>query len=153
MLDFTLSEEQLAMQRLAREFAEKEIRPVVGEFEKDEEGKLAKQIVKKAAEIGILGLPVPEQYGGSGAKNLDCAIVMDEIAAGCGGIATVIGSSWFGQTPIMLAANSEQRQRWLPPLASSEGNLCCMTMTEPAGGSDIENPKNRLGVVIRHAYQ
>ncbi len=140
MLDFTLSEEQLAMQRLAREFAEKEIRPVVGEFEKDEEGKLAKQIVKKAAEIGILGLPIPEQYGGSGAKNLDCAIVMEEIAAGCGGIATVIGSSWFGQTPIMLAANSEQRQRWLPPLASNEGNLCCMAMTEPAGGSDIENP-------------
>lgn len=139
MLGFALSEEQLAIQKLAREFAEKEIKPVAPEFEKDEEGKLAEDIFKKAAEVGILGLPVPVEYGGSEASNVECCLVLEELAVGCGGIATAIGASWFGQTPIMMAATKEQRQRWFPPL-TRDGNLCCMAMTEPAGGSDIENP-------------
>jgi len=139
MLGFTLSEEQLAIQKLAREFTEKEIKPVATKFEKDEDGKLAEAIFKKAAEIGILGLPIPNEYGGSDASNVECSIVLEELAAGCGGISTAIGASWFGQTPIMMAATTEQRQRWLPPL-TRDGNLCCMAMTEPAGGSDIENP-------------
>jgi alkylation response protein AidB-like acyl-CoA dehydrogenase len=139
MLGFTLSEEQLAIQKLAREFAEKEIRPVAIKFEKDDEGKLAEGIFKKSAEVGILGLPIPNEYGGSDASNVECSIVLEELAAGCGGISTAIGASWFGQTPIMMAATTEQRQRWLPPL-TRDGNLCCMAMTEPAGGSDIENP-------------
>lgn len=139
MLGFTLSEEQLAIQKLAREFTEKEIKPVATKFEKDEDGKLAEAIFKKAAEVGILGLPIPNEYGGSDASNVECSIVLEELAAGCGGISTAIGASWFGQTPIMMAATTEQRQRWLPPL-TRDGNLCCMAMTEPAGGSDIENP-------------
>lgn len=139
MLGFTLSEEQSAIQKLAREFTEKEIKPVATQFEKDEEGRLAEDIFKKAAEVGILGLPIPKEYGGSEASNVECSIVLEEIAVGCGGIATAIGASWFGQTPIMMAATTEQRQRWFPPL-TRDGNLCCMAMTEPAGGSDIENP-------------
>ncbi len=139
MLGFTLSEEQLAIQKLAREFTEKEIKPVATKFEKDEDGKLAEAIFKKAAEVGILGLPIPNEYGGSDASNVECSIVLEELAAGCGGISTALGASWFGQTPIMMAATTEQRQRWLPPL-TRDGNLCCMAMTEPAGGSDIENP-------------
>ncbi|HIE17428.1 MAG TPA: acyl-CoA dehydrogenase [Dehalococcoidia bacterium] len=139
MLGFTLSEEQLAIQKLAREFAEKEIKPVATQFEEDEEGRLAEDIFKKAAEVGILGLPIPKEYGGSEASNVECSIVLEELAVGCGGIATAIGASWFGQTPIMMAAATEQRQRWFPPL-TRDGNLCCMAMTEPAGGSDIENP-------------
>jgi len=139
MLGFTLSEEQLAIQKLAKEFTEKEIKPVATKFEKDEDGKLAEAIFKKAAEVGILGLPIPNEYGGSDASNVECSIVLEELAAGCGGISTAIGASWFGQTPIMMAATTEQRQRWLPPL-TRDGNLCCMAMTEPAGGSDIENP-------------
>jgi len=139
MLGFTLSEEQLAIQKLAREFTEKEIKPVATKFEKDEDGKLAEAIFKKAAEVGILGLPIPNEYGGSDASNVECSIVLEELAVGCGAISTSIGASWFGQTPIMMAATTEQRQRWLPPL-TRDGNLCCMAMTEPAGGSDIENP-------------
>ena len=139
MLGFTLSEEQLAIQKLAREFTEKEIKPVAIKFEKDEEGELAEGVFKKLAEVGILGLPIPKEYGGSDGSNVECSIVLEELAAGCGGISTAIGASWFGQTPIMMAATTEQRQRWLPPL-TRDGNLCCMAMTEPAGGSDIENP-------------
>ena len=139
MLGFTLSEEQLAIQKLAREFTEKEIKPVAIKFEKDEEGELAEGVFKKLAEVGILGLPIPKEYGGSDGSNVECSVVLEELAAGCGGISTAIGASWFGQTPIMMAATTEQRQRWLPPL-TRDGNLCCMAMTEPAGGSDIENP-------------
>lgn len=139
MLGFTLSEEQLAIQKLARQFTEKEIKPVAIKFEKDEEGELAEGIFKKLAEVGILGLPIPKEHGGSDASNVECSVVLEELAAGCGGISTAIGASWFGQTPIMMAATTEQRQRWLPPL-TKDGNLCCMAMTEPAGGSDIENP-------------
>jgi alkylation response protein AidB-like acyl-CoA dehydrogenase len=153
MLGFTLCEEQLAIQKLAREFTGKEIKPVATKFEKDEEGKLAEGIFKKTAEVGILGLPIPKEYGGSDASNVECSIVLEELAAGCGGIATAIGASWFGQTPIMLAATPEQRQRWLPPL-TRDGNLCCMAMTEPAGGSDIENPhmhSRTIKTIIRAA--
>jgi len=139
MLGFTLSEEQLAIQKLARQFTEKEIKPVAIKFEKDEEGELAEGVFKKLAEVGILGLPIPKEYGGSDSSNVECSVVLEELAAGCGGISTAIGASWFGQTPIMMAATTEQRQRWLPPL-TRDGNLCCMAMTEPAGGSDIENP-------------
>ena len=60
MLGFTLSEEHLAIQKLARDFVKKEIKPVVLQFEKDEEGNLAEEIFKKASDIGILGLPIPE---------------------------------------------------------------------------------------------
>lgn len=139
MLGFTLSEEQLAIQKLARDFAKKEIKPVVLQFEKDEEGKLADEIFKKASDIGILGLPIPEENGGSGASNLECSIVLEELAAGCGGIATAIGATWFGQTPIMMAASKEQRSEWFS-LMARDGNMCCMAMTEEAGGSDIEDP-------------
>ena len=139
MLGFTLSEEQLAIQKLARQFTEKEIKPIAIKFEKDEEGELAEGVFKKLAEVGILGLPIPKEYGGSDCSNVECSVVLEELAAGCGGISTAIGASWFGQTPIMMAATTEQRQRWLPPL-TRDGNLCCMAMTEPAGGSDIENP-------------
>lgn len=141
MLGFTLSEEQLGIQKLAREFTQKEIKPVAGEFEKDDEGKLAEGIFNKAAELGILGLPIPKEYGGSKASNVECTIVLEELAVGCGGIATAIGASWFGLTPLMMAATKEQRQKWFPAFASTkQANLCCMAMTESQGGSDIENP-------------
>lgn len=140
MLDFTLNDEQRAVQQLARNFAQREIAPVADQFEKDEEGVLAERIIKKAAEVGILGLAVPKDYGGAGGDNVDCSIVLEELAVGCGGIATAVGASWFGQTPILMAANKEQRDRFFPRLASQEGLLVCMAMTEPAGGTDIENP-------------
>lgn len=144
MLDFTLTEEQVAIQKLARDFANREIRPVVLQFEEDKEGKLPEKIFQKAAEVGLLHLPIPVEYGGSEGSNVECSIVLEELAAACGGIATAIGASWFGQTPIMIAANKAQRDLWFPQLAvKHEARLVCMAMTEPAGGTDIENPHMR----------
>ena len=106
-LSFLLSEQQEAIRDLARRFAEQEIRPVARQFEQDIEGKLAERIIDRAAEVGLLGLPVPREFGGSGGSNVECSLVLEELAVGCGGIATAIGASWFGQTPIMMAATRE----------------------------------------------
>ncbi|MCL5044605.1 MAG: acyl-CoA dehydrogenase family protein [Deltaproteobacteria bacterium] len=141
-LSFSFSEEQEAIRRLAAQFAEKEIKPVARRFEHDLEGRLAEEIIDRAAAVGLLALPVPKEFGGGGGSNVDCTLVLEELAVGCGGVATAIGASWFGQTPVMMAASAEQRRWVFPPLASADkGRLVCMAMTEPAGGTDIENPQ------------
>ncbi len=149
MLDFSLSFEQKTLRQTVKRFVEKEIVPIALEFEKDEmEGNLAHKVIQKAAQAGISGLPVPEKYGGGGASGIECNIALEELAVGCGGIATAIGASWFGQTPILMAATKEQRERWFPILASrDEGHLVCMAMTEPQSGSDIENAQMGLRTV------
>jgi len=141
MLGFDLSDDQRVIREMAREFAQKEIKPVVHLFDGDAEGVYAERVIKKAAEVGILGMMIPERFGGGGKSGIEGALVLEEIAAVCGGIATAIGANWLAQTPILLAATSEQQAKFLPPLASSEGRLACFAMTEPAGGSDIENPQ------------
>src|SRR5579875_2521566 len=140
-LSFTLSEEQEKVRDLARRFAQEEIRPVARKFEDDREGTLAEQVIDKAAQAGILALAVPPELGGGGGSNVEWSLVLEELAWGCGGIATAIGASWFGQTPILMAASQELRRQIFPPLAGRDkGRLVCMAMTEPAGGTDIENP-------------
>jgi len=140
MLDFSLSEELLAIQKMARDFAKRGIKPVVHLLDDDDEGGYADQIIARAARAGILGMIIPQRYGGSGKTAVECSVVLEEIAAACGGIATAIGANWLAQTPILLAATPEQREKFLPPLAGHEPRLACLAMTEPTGGSDIENP-------------
>lgn len=155
MLGFELTDEQKDIQALARRFAETAIKPVALRFEEDRDGKLAEDVIHQAAKIGLLGLAVPKEYGGGGGSNVECTMVLEELAVGCGGIATAVGANWFGQTPIMMAATAEQRARIFPPLAATDrGRLVCMAMTEPAGGTDIENPAMRsrtIRTVVREA--
>jgi len=140
-LGFRLSAEQEQLRSLAQRFAQQQIRPVALRFEQDLEGKLAEHVIDEAAKAGILGLPIPAELGGGGGSNVECCLVLEELAVGCGGIATAIGASWFGQTPIMMAATAAQRKEIFPALAATDkGRLVCMAMTEPAGGTDIENP-------------
>ncbi len=139
MPDFSISDDQRAIQEMGREFALKEIKPVVHLFDGDDEGVYADRIIKKAAELGILGMMIPEKYGGGGKSGVEGALVLEEIAAVCGGIATALGANWLAQTSILLAATPEQRAKFLSPLTSADGHVACFAMTEPAGGSDIEN--------------
>jgi acyl-CoA dehydrogenase len=140
-LGFRLTAEQEQLRSLAQRFAEQQIKPVALRFEEDPEGKLAEHVIDEAAKAGILSLPVPPEFGGSGGSNVECCMVLEELAVGCGGIATAIGASWFGQTPIMMGATAAQRKEIFPKLAATDkGRLVCMAMTEPAGGTDIENP-------------
>lgn len=146
MLNFELSQEQKILKETAAKFAQKEILPVRDHFEADyAEGKYVDRIFLEAAKVGLLGFPIEEKYGGSNGNNLDVMHILEELAAVDGGVATAIGDTWFAMTPIIMAADSEQRERFLRPLASrSEANLGAICMTEPPSGADIEDPRMEL---------
>jgi len=149
MYNFQLSEERRQFQELARKFAENEVKPLNEKFEDDWETHIhMPQVLKKAAELGFMGLTIDPKYGGTGADGMTVMAVLEELAAVNGGMACVIGDTWFAQTPIIIAANDEQRERFLRPLASREEvNLGCICMTEPASGADIEDSRMRLRTV------
>lgn len=149
MYNFELSEERRQFQELARKFAENEIKPYNDKFEDDwNTHQYMSKVLNKAAELGFMGLVIDPKYGGSGADNMTVMAVIEELAAVNGGAACVISDTWFAQTPIIMAANDEQRERFLRPLASrEEANLGCICMTEPASGADIEDERMRLRTV------
>jgi len=149
MYNFQLSEDRRQFQEMARKFAEKEVKPFNDKFDDDwETHRYMKQVLKKAAELGFMGLTIEPKYGGTGADGMTIMAVLEELAAVNGGVACVIGDTWFAQTPIIIAANEEQRERFLRPLASrDEVNLGCICMTEPASGADIEDSRMRLRTV------
>ncbi len=149
MYNFQLSEERRQFQEMARKFAEKEIKPLNDKFDDDwETHRIMPQVLKKAAELGFMGLTIDPKYGGPGADGMTIMAVLEELAAVNGGVACVIGDTWFAQTPIIIAANEEQRERFLRPLASrDEANLGCICMTEPASDADIEDSRMRLRTV------
>jgi acyl-CoA dehydrogenase len=149
MYNFQLSEERLKFQEMTRKFAEKEVKPLNDKFEDDwASHRYMPQVLKKAAQLGFLGLPIEPKYGGVGADGMTVMVVLEELAAVNGGVACVIGDTWFAQTPIIIAGNEEQRERFLRPLASREEvNLGCICMTEPPSGADIEDDRMRLRTV------
>ncbi len=146
MLNFKLSEARRIVRDTVAKFAQQEILPVRNEFEEDyAEGKRMDKILLEAAKIGLLGFPIEEKYGGSNGNNLDVMVILEELASVDGGVATAIGDTWFAMTPIVIAANSEQRERFLTPLASkTEANVGAICMTEPQSGADIEDPRMEL---------
>jgi len=149
MYNFQLSDERRQFQHMARKFAENEVKPLNDKFDDDwATHKYMTQVLKKAAKLGLMGLTIDAKYGGTGADGMTTMAVLEELAAVNGGAATVIGDTWFAQTPIIIAANEEQRERFLRPLASrDEVNLGCICMTEPASGADIEDDRMRLRTV------
>ena len=146
MFTFELSEKRRLIRDMAAKFAQKEILPLRDQFEADyAEGRLVDKILLEAAKIGMLGFPIDERYGGSNGNNMDTMIILEELAAVDGGLATVIGDTWFAMTPIIIAADPEQRERFLRPLASrTEANVGAICMTEPPSGADIEDPRMEL---------
>jgi butyryl-CoA dehydrogenase len=149
MYNFQLSEERLQFKELARKFAENEIKPYNDKFEDDwDTHQYMSKVLQKAAELGFMGLVIDPKYGGTGADGMTAMAVIEELAAVNGGAACVISDTWFAQTPIVMAANDEQRERFLRPLASREEvNLGCICMTEPTSGADIEDERMRLRTV------
>ncbi|MEJ2718170.1 MAG: acyl-CoA dehydrogenase family protein [Deltaproteobacteria bacterium] len=146
MLSFELSEKRRIIRDSAAKFAQNEILPVRDRFEADyAEGQYVDKIFLEAAKMGLLGFPIEEKYGGSNGNNMDIMVILEELAAVDGGVATAIGDTWFAMTPIIIAANPEQRERFLKPLASrTEANLGAICMTEPRSGADIEDPRMEL---------
>jgi len=136
VIDFQLSEEQLALQRMAREFAEKEMKPVAAKYDKGEE--FPWDVIKKAFEVGFLSSSIPEEYGGGGLSTLDTVIVSEELAAGCAGMFTSIMANSLALTPIILFGTDEQKKKFLTPF-TKEMMLAAFCLTEREAGSDAGN--------------
>jgi len=133
-ISFALSDEQRALRDLAREFAEKEIRPVAADY--DERSEHPADVVAKAHEVGLMNPHVPEDYGGPGLSAFDQMLVGEELAWGCSGIATSIVANILGSLPVILAGSEEQKRQWLTSLLD-EPLLCSFALTEPGAGSDV----------------
>ncbi len=138
-MNFQPTEEQMAVLQTARDFAQREVLPKAAEI--DREHRHPVELVKRMAELGFLGIAVPEQYGGAGFDNLSYALVMEEISRACAstGVICSVNNSLVCD-PIMRFGTEEQKQEWLTPLASGK-LLGCFALSEPEAGSDAAAQK------------
>jgi short-chain 2-methylacyl-CoA dehydrogenase len=133
-MDLDLSREQQDFQKTVREFVDDAIRPHAERW--DEEHELPMDAVKQMANLGLFGLPFPEEYGGSGADFLTLCLAIEEVARVDSSLAiTLEAAVGLGAMPVYRFGTEEQRQRWLPPLAAGD-SLAAFGLTEPGGGSD-----------------
>jgi short-chain 2-methylacyl-CoA dehydrogenase len=136
-MNFDLTDEQRAIANLAREFAQDEVKPRAEEMDRNEA--FPYDLVKKMGELGFMGLPFPEEYGGSGGDYVSYALVMIEIARVDASTAITLGAAVsLGATPFFLFGTEEQKQRYLVPLAQGT-SLWGFGLTEPNAGSDAAN--------------
>lgn len=134
MLDFSLTSEQLALQKKARDFARKEILPVAWYY--DETHETPMHVLRKAFDAGIMNRDIPVEYGGQGGGLLDGVIVTEELAAACPGLATSIFDNSLGMEPLILSSNDALKEKYLPGIAK-EFKLICFATSEPTMGSDV----------------
>ena len=133
-MDFHLTDAQRALQETARKYARDIIRPRAAHY--DETAEFPREIIAQGFELGLMNMSVPEQYGGVGLSHLDQAIVAEELAWGCAGVATSMIASDLSLLPIILAGTEEQRRRFLPPFTRSL-KFGSFALTEPGAGSDV----------------
>jgi len=133
-MDFSLTEDQKMLKTMIREFAEKELEPIAAQI--DEESRFPAESIKKMAELGLMGIPFPDKYGGSGAGVIEFAIAVEEISRVCAstGIIYLVTAGLAGK-PIYQFGNEEQRQRFTVPIAKGE-KLACFALTEASAGCD-----------------
>jgi butyryl-CoA dehydrogenase len=140
-MDFSLNDEQMEIQRTARAFAEEVIQPRAEEM--DRTGEFPYDIVRQMGELGLLGLPFPEEYGGAGADFLSYCLAMEEIGRGDASVAiTMEAQVSLGSMPFYLFGTEEQKQRYLVPLAQGK-QLWAFGLTEPGAGSDSGSTQTR----------
>jgi len=134
VVDFTLTDEQKNLRELAHDFAEKEIRPVAWEY--DKEGTWPQDIIEKAWEVGLMNTHIPEEYGGPGVGYLDGCLIEEELSWGCSGIQTSVGCNGLATAPVMLAGSEEIKKDYLGRLTEAP-LLASFCLTEPDAGSDV----------------
>jgi len=132
-----LSEEQQMIQAMAREFAESAIRPIAAEI--DREARFPHETVKRMGELGLMGIAIPEAWGGSGADTVAYVVALEEIARVCASHAVImsVNNSLYGD-PVYKFGTAAQRERFLTPVASGHAQGC-FALTEPQAGSDATN--------------
>lgn len=133
-MDFAFSREQLIVRDMVREFAQKEIAPIAEEIDRTE--RFPEETFQKMGEIGLLGIPFPEEYGGSGGDTISYILAVEEIGKVCGstGLSYAAAVS-LGASPLYYFGTEEQKQKYLVPLAKGE-TLGAFGLTEPNAGSD-----------------
>ena len=140
MVDFTLTDEQKNLRELAHDFAEKEIRPVAWEY--DKEGTWPQDIIDKAHEIGLMNTHVPEEYGGAGLNYFEGCLIEEELSWGCSGIQTSLGANGLAAAPVALGASDEVKREYFAELVESP-RLASFCLTEPDAGSDVSGMRSR----------
>jgi len=133
-VSFALTDEQKALRDLARDFAEREIRPREREY--DERSQHPADVIAKAHQVGLMNVHVPEEYGGAGLSAFEGMLIGEELCWGCSGIGTAIAANGLGHGPVILAGTEEQKRQWLPPLVDGP-LLTSFALTEPNAGSDV----------------
>jgi len=140
-MDLELTEEQRMIQKTIRDFAQNELAPVAEELDLAEE--FAWENFKRMAELGLTGMTLPPEYGGSGSDELSLAIVIEEIAKACASTADILDAHLVLCASLIYRwGNEEQRQRFLPPLVKGE-KVGSYAVTEPEAGSDISRVKTK----------
>ncbi|MBK9029964.1 MAG: acyl-CoA dehydrogenase [Myxococcales bacterium] len=133
-MQFALTEEQLAVQKTARDFATNEVLPKAAEI--DREHRHPKELVAAMAELGFLGIAIPEQWGGSGFDHVSYVLAMEEVSRACASTGVIMSvNNSLVCDPIYRFGTDPQRERWLKPLASGK-LLGCFALSEPEAGSD-----------------
>ena len=142
-MNFDLNEEQKTWKKIVHDFAEKELRPKAREVDEKEEFNW--EAFRKAGPVGLAGMSIPEEYGGSNVDMVSNAIAFEELGWGCGSTALAFTAhNGLGTAPIALYGSEELKKKWLPLVASGKNKLGALALTEPGAGSDIQG-----GVITR----
>jgi butyryl-CoA dehydrogenase len=140
-VDFALSAEHEEIRRTVRDFAERRIAPVVDELERKAE--FPHEIIREAASLGLLGVPYPQEVGGTGLDSLAYAITVEELSRVSGSVGIIVSAhTSLGCYPLWVAGTEEQKDRYLRPLASGQ-KLGAYGLTEPGAGSDSRGTRTR----------
>ena len=134
MVDFTLTDEQKDLRELAHNFAEKEMRPVAWEYDKD--GTWPQDVIDKAWEVGLMNTHIPEEYGGPGLDFLSGCLIEEEMGWGCSGIGTSLMCNGLASAPVVIGGSDEIKKKYLGML-TEEAKLASFCLTEPDAGSDV----------------
>jgi len=138
-MNFELTEEQLLIQAMVREFAAAEVAPIAAEIDRDH--RFPEELIPKLAEIGLMGVPFPEEFGGAGADYLSFAIVVEELARVCASTSVIVAAhAGLATYPIFMYGTPEQKEKYVRSLASGE-KLGAFAITEPGAGTDAGSGK------------
>jgi len=140
VVDFTLTDEQKDLREMAHNFADKEIRPVAWEYDRD--STWPQEIVEKAWEVGLMNAELPEEYGGPELDMLSGCLIEEEMGWGCSGIGTSLMANGLAATPVILGGSEEIKKKYLGML-TEEPKLASFALTEPDAGSDVGGMKTR----------
>ena len=134
MVDLTLTEQQRHIRELAHDFAEKEIRPVAWDYDRD--ATWPEDVIDRAWKVGLMNTQLPEEYGGAGATYLDGVLISEELAWGCAAVGTTLGVNDLAAAPVLLGGSEQIKAKYLGML-TEEPRLASFCLTEPEAGSDV----------------